>query len=68
VALVNSTVERQVIGLKDMYGSNNNDLYLCTIKVQNVKLAVERKENVVHSQFAHLSLAIHYSGIHTRRN
>jgi len=37
--LVNSTVQRQVIGLKDMYGSNNNDLYLYTIKVQNVKLA-----------------------------
>ena len=41
--LVNSTVQRKVIGLKDMYGdmygSNNNDLYLYTIKVQNVKLA-----------------------------
>jgi len=38
MALVNSTVQRQVIGLKHMYGSNNNDLYLYT-KVQNVKLA-----------------------------
>ena len=48
MALVNSTVQRQVIGLKDMYGSNNNDLYLYTIKIKrgssldknkNVKLA-----------------------------
>ena len=32
MALVNSTLQRQVIGLKDMCGSNN-DLYLYTIKV-----------------------------------
>ena len=49
------------------------------INVYNVKLAcgvvckltVERKQNVIHSQVAHLSFAIHYShysGIRTREN
>ena len=67
IALVNSTVQRQVIGLQDMYGS---------IIMMNVKLAcgvvckltVERKQNVIPSQVAHLSFAIHYSGIRTREN
>ena len=44
MALVNSTVQRQVIGLKDVCGSNNNDVKLARGVV--CKLTVERKENV----------------------